>query len=84
MLQLGLGPCLNAYLGLLQVSNQAFQDEFVSFGNGYKYALPTDDASDFGCTLPNGRYQVRVGGIVLVALPCMRSCCGRDQSCYKM
>ena len=42
----------------LQLSSQAFQDAFVSFGSGYKYALPPD-APDFGCTLPNGAYQVR-------------------------
>ena len=50
------------YLFLLQISSQAFQSNFISFGNGYKFALPANDAAVFGCTIPNGNYQVRGRG----------------------
>ena len=58
-------------LPLLQISSQAFQYNFVSFGNGYKYALPSGDSNDFGCTIPNGRYQVRPGSVLI---ECMCNC----------
>ena len=44
----------------VQVSNQALQANFITFGDGYKFALPDDDYNDFGCTIPNGAYQVGV------------------------
>ncbi len=41
------------------------QSEFITFGSGYKYALPDNDYTDFGCTIPNGAYQVSVAAVSL-------------------